>query len=163
MSNNLPGVNAKSISIITLGVKDLARSIAFYEALGWECSPDSDGACTYMLSTNVVLGLVPHDHLAEAIGFPLEPIPKYNGVLLAINGASQEELDAIYEKAVAAGATVQKKPFWQDWDGNPGYSGFILDPDGYAWELAYFPAMRLGEDNRLLPHTKAEKNGGSES
>lgn len=152
-------IRAKSISIITLGVADLERSIKFYEALGWECSPDSDGACTYMLSTNVVLGLVPHAHLAKEIGFPHEPMPKYNGVLLAINGASQEELDAIYERAVAAGATVQQKPVWKDWDGNPGYSGFILDPDGYVWELAHFPGMRLGEDNRLLPHTKAEGCG----
>lgn len=155
-------IRAKSISIITLGVADLERSVRFYEALGWDCSPDSDAACTYMLSTNVVLGLVPHDRLAREIGFPLEqPLPKYNGVLLAINGSTQEELDAIYEKAVAAGATVQQKPVWKDWDGNPGYSGFILDPDGYVWELAYFPGMRLGEDNRLIPHTPEEGCGWS--
>ena len=53
---------AKSISIITLGVQNLEKSIAFYEELGWECSPESDPAiCTYMLTDNVVLGLVPYE------------------------------------------------------------------------------------------------------
>ena len=66
------------------------------------------------------------------------------------------EVDAIFERAVAAGASVQQKPVWKDWDGKPGYSGFIMDPDGYVWELAYAPALRTGEDNRLLPTTKAE-------
>lgn len=157
MEHKATGISAKSISIITLGVRDLKRSVAFYEALGWECSPDSDGACTYMLSTNVVLGLVPEYHLASEMGFPLEPVPRYNGVLLAINGATQEEIDGVFDRAVAAGAVVQQKPVWKDWDGNPGYSGFILDPDGYVWELAYFPSFRIGEDNRLLPHTRAER------
>lgn len=156
MEVKLPGTDAKSVSMLTLGVKDVARSVAFYEALGWEYSPDSDGACTYVLSTNIAIGLLPHDFLAREIGLPVEPIPRYNGLLLAINGASPEEVDAIFERAVAAGATVQQKPIWKDWDGKPGYSGFIMDPDGYVWELAYASALRIGEDNRLLPTTKAE-------
>ena len=156
MEVKLPGVSAKSVSILTLGVKDLKRSIEFYEAMGWELSPDSDGACTYVLSTNIAIGLLPHDFLAKEIGLPLEPIPRYHGLLLAINGATPEEVDAIFERAVAAGATVWQKPVWKDWDGNAGYSGFIMDPDGYIWELAYASALRIGEDNRLLPTTKAE-------
>ena len=156
MNNKLPGADAKSVSIVTLGVKDIQRSVEFYEALGWEYSPDSDGACTYVMSTNRVLGFCTHEHLAREIGFPVESIPKYTGLLLAINGASPEEVDAIFERAVAAGATVQQKPIWKDWDGNPGYSGFVLDPDGYTWEIAYASALRIGVDNRLLPTTKKE-------
>lgn len=157
MEHKLPGTNAKSVSMFTLGVKNVERSVDFYSALGWEYSPDSDGACTYVLSTNIAIGLLPHDFLAKEIGFPVEPIPKYNGLLMAINGASAEEVDAIFKRAVAAGGTVKQKPVWKDWDGNLGYSGFILDPDGYVWEIAYAPALRIGMDNRLLPHTHAEK------
>lgn len=156
METKLPGTNAKSVSMLTLGVKDVARSVAFYEAMGWEYSPDSDGACTYVLSSNIAIGLLPHDFLAREIGLPVEPIPAYNGLLLAINGASPEEVDALFQRAEAAGATVQQRPVWKDWDGNPGYSGFILDPDGYVWEIAYASALRIGEDNRLLPTTQAE-------
>ncbi len=156
MELKLPGTNAKSVSMLTLGVKDVARSVAFYEALGWEYSPDSDGACTYVLSTNIAIGLLPHDFLAKEIGLPVQPIPAYNGLLLAINGSSPEEVDAIFQRAEAAGATVQQRPVWKDWDGSPGYSGFILDPDGYVWEIAYASALRIAEDNRLLPTTKAE-------
>ena len=67
------------------------------------------------------------------------------------------EVDAIFERAVAAGASVQQKPVWKDWD------GFIMDPDGYVWELAYAPALRIGEDNRLLPTTKAEAAAGKDT
>ncbi len=155
--SDLPGTTAKSVSMFTLGVKDVSRSVAFYEALGWECSPDSDGACTYVLSTNIAIGLVPYDFLAEDIGLPVDSKQRYNGFTMAINGASAEEVDGIFARAVAAGATIQQKPVWKDWDGNDGYSGYILDPDGYVWEIAYAAALRIGEDNRLLPHTKSEK------
>ena len=97
------------------------------------------------------------------LGLPVEPIPRYNGLLLAINGENAGEVDAIFERAVAAGASVQQKPVWKDWDGKPGYSGFIMDPDGYVWELAYAPALRIGEDNRLLPTTKAEAAAGKDT
>ena len=163
MQVKMPGTAAKSVSMLTLGVKDVQRSVAFYEAMGWEYSPDSDGACTYVLSSNIAIGLLPHDFLAKEIGLPVEPIPRYNGLLLAINGENAGEVDAIFERAVAAGASVQQKPVWKDWDGKPGYSGFIMDPDGSVWELAYAPALRIGEDNRLLPTTKAEAAAGKDT
>ena len=155
---NLYGVTAKSVSMFTLGVQDVARSVTFYEALGWERSPDSDGACTYVLSSNIAIGLVPYDFLANDIGLPVDPKQRYNGFTMAINGASAEEVNAIFTRAVDAGAVIQQKPVWKDWDGNDGYSGYILDPDGYVWEIAYASALRIGDDNRLLPHTKAEKS-----
>ena len=156
---NLPGAAAKSVSMFTLGVRDVVRSVNFYEALGWERSPDSDGACTYVLSANIAIGLVPYDFLAHDIGLPADPKQRYNGFTMAINGASAEEVDAIFARAVAAGATVQQEPVWKDWDGSDGYSGYILDPDGYVWEIAYASALRIGGDNRLLPCTKAERPG----
>lgn len=148
---------AKSISIITLGVQDLQKSIAFYEELGWECSPESDPAiCTYMLTDNVVLGLVPYEFLGNDARLKVGLKPEYCGFTLAINGASAEEVDELFAMAERAGGTVWQKPQWKDWGGCDGYSGYFLDPDGYPWEVAYAPFLRLSEDNRLLPKTKAE-------
>lgn len=155
--DTLPGCNAKSVSMFTLGVEDLGRSIAFYEALGWECSPDSDPAmCTFMLSSNIALGLVPYDFLAKDALLPVNPKQKYNGFTMAINGATSQEVDQLFQRAVSAGAKVQQTPKWKDWGGYEGYSGYFLDPDGYVWEVAFAPTLRIGEDNRLLPRSKSE-------
>ena len=145
----------KGISIITLGVENLERSIAFYEALGWECSPDSDPKmCTFLLTANVVLGLVPYDFLAKDAGLPVSKPAPYRGMTLALNGASAEEVNAIYQRAVAAGAVPHETPHWKDWGGYPGYSGYFLDPDGYPWEVAYAPFLVLDENGCLHPNSK---------
>ena len=151
------GKIARSISIITLGVEDVERSITFYEALGWELSPDSDPKmCTFMLTDNIVLGLVPYDFLAKDAQLSVSPKKPYNGFTLAINGENKEEVDALFEKALKAGGSSHQVPQWKDWGGYDGYSGYFLDPDGYPWEVAYAPFLRLSEDRRLLPKTKAE-------
>lgn len=149
---------AKSISIITLGVADVDASVRFYEKLGWERSPESDPKmCTFMLSDNIVLGLVEYEFLANDVGIPVGGKHPYNGFTLAINGASAEEVDALFELAVEAGGSCHQKPQWKNWGGYDGYSGYFLDIDGYPWEVAYAPFLRLSEDNRLLPLTKAEE------
>jgi predicted lactoylglutathione lyase len=154
---SLPGCDAKSVSMFTLGVEDVKRSIAFYEALGWECSPDSDPKmCMFMLTSNITIGLVPYDFLANDALLPIDRKMRYRGFTMAINGASAEEVDALYERAIAAGAVEQQKPQWKDWGGNDGYSGYFLDLDGYVWEVAYAPTLRIDNNNRLLPRTKAE-------
>ncbi|MDR1618841.1 MAG: VOC family protein [Treponema sp.] len=161
MKDNLPGCNAKSVSMFTLGVGDVKRSIAFYEALGWECSPDSDPEmCMFVLSSNITIGLVPYDFLAKDALLPVDRKTRYRGFTMAINGASAEEVDALYERAIAAGAVEQQRPKWKDWGGHDGYSGYFLDPDGYVWEAAYAPTLRIDNDNRLLPRTKAEVQAG---
>jgi len=143
---------AKSVSMFTLGVEDLERSIAFYSALGWEYSPDSDPKmCTFMISSNIAIGLVPYDFLAKDALLPVEPKQRFSGVTFAVNGVSAEEVDALFARAVEAGGTAQQVPQWKDWGGYDGYSGYFLDPDGYIWEVAYAPFLRLSEDNRLLP------------
>lgn len=150
-------IKAQSISIITLGVESVARSVAFYEALGWERSPASDEKmCTFMLTSNIVLGLVPYDFLANDALLPVDPKTRYNGFTLAINGKDPAEVDALYQLALDAGATPHEKPRYKDWGGYDGYSGYFLDPDGYPWEVACAPFLRLSEDNRLLPATKKE-------
>ena len=150
-------LRAKSKSIITLGVDDLEQSIKFYEALGWECSPESDSKIfTYMLTDNIVLGLVPYDFLGNDAQFKVNERPQYCGFTLAINGQSQEEVDQLFKTAIEAGGKAWQKPQWKDWGGMDGYSGYFLDPNGYPWEVAYAPFLRLSEDNRLLPKTKDE-------
>ena len=156
MDKKLPGTKAKSVSMFTLGVADLQKSIDFYEALGFECSADSDNACTFVLAANIPIGLVPYDFLAEDALLPVEPKQRYNGFTMAINGKSEEETNQIFERAIAAGATVQQQPVWKDWAGNPGYSGYFLDPDGYVWEVAYNTTVKLTEDNCLIPRRKSK-------
>lgn len=146
---------AKSISIITLGVSDLDRSIKFYEDLGWELSPQSDPKmCTFMLASNIVLGLVPYEFLANDALLPASEKKPYNGFSLALNGENSDEVDAIFERGIQAGAVMHQKPQWKDWGGYDGYSGYFLDPDGYVWEIAYAPYLELTSDKRLLPDTK---------
>lgn len=148
-------IKAQSISIVTLGVEDLERSIEFYEALGWECSAQSDPKmCTFMLASNIVLGLVPYEFLAKDALLPASPKKPYNGFSLALNGASTEEVDALFERGIAAGATNHQTPQWKDWGGYDGYSGYFLDPDGYPWEIAFAPYLDLTSDNRLVPESK---------
>lgn len=147
----------QSISIITIGVESVERSVAFYEALGWERSPDSDPKmCTFMLTANIVLGLVPYDFLAKDALLTAEEKRPYNGFTLALNGASAEETDRLFARAIAAGGVAHQQPQWKDWGGYDGYSGYFLDPDGYPWEVAYAPFLRLSADKRLLPKTQAE-------
>lgn len=150
-------VKAKSISMFTLGVRDVDRSVHFYEALGWHCSPDSDPKmCTFMLADNIALGLVEYDFLAKDALLETNEPRAYNGFTLALNGASSEEVDMLFDLAIAAGAVCQQKPVWKDWGGYDGYSGYFLDPDGYVWEVAYAPFLRLDSTNRLLPKTPEE-------
>jgi predicted lactoylglutathione lyase len=141
--------------MFTLGVDDVDRSVEFYKALGWEYSSDSaPGMCTFMLTANIALGLVPYDFLAGDALLPLEPKRGYYGFTMAINGSSVDEVDAIFQRAVDAGAECKQPPQWKDWGGYKGYSGYFLDPDGYAWEVAYAPFLILSDDNRILPRKK---------
>ena len=94
----MPQFKAHSVSMFTLGVKDVERSVRFYEALGWPCSPDSDPKmCTFMVTDNIALGLVEYDFLAKDALLPTEPMHRYNGFTMAINGKSAEEVDALIE------------------------------------------------------------------
>lgn len=133
------------LSIVTLGVSDLGRSIAFYEALGWaKASASLDGIAWFSL-TGSVLGLFPLDELAEdaavAVGHG-----GFGGITLAINLESEALVDDAIATAAAAGATVLKQPVHADWG---GYSGYFADPDGYPWEVAFNPMFELDADGAL--------------
>lgn len=142
----------RGISMITLGVKDLEKSIKFYENLGWKLSSDSDPAmCTFIKTPNITIGLVEYKFLADDIGIECSERKPYNGFTLAINGESVEEVNNIFQKAIDAGAIAHESPRWKDWGGYDGYSGYIKDLDGYYWEIAYASYLETDESGAIKP------------
>ena len=125
------------ITIVTLGVEDLQRSIEFYQnGLGFPRMDDSDSIAFFKM-TGIILGLYPRDKLAEDITISPEGTG-FQGFTLAHNVDSPEEVDRTLEEAVEAGAELVKqgqKVFWG------GYSGYFKDPDGFYCEVAHNPFL----------------------
>lgn len=133
------------ISIVTLGVADLPRAVAFYEALGWQRAASSMDEIAWFHTADTNLGLFPAEHLAADAN--LAPArERFGGVTLAINVATEAEVAAGLEAAVAAGATLLKPATRADWG---GVSGYFADPDGHPWEIAFNPAFPIGLDGRV--------------
>ncbi len=132
------------ISIVTLGTADMARSCAFWEAMGLQRrSRKSPGMAFFQLG-GIALGLYPFDKLAEDCHLPGGP--PSGSVTLCYNARDEAEVDAVLAAAVAAGATLHvpaHKAFWG------GYSGYFLDPDGHPWEIAFNPFFPLADDGSL--------------
>jgi len=134
------------ISLITLGVADLARARRFYGAgLGWRESRASNEQIAFYHTGGVVLALYPRALLAEdakqAAG-----VPGFGGFTLAHNVPAREDVDATLAEAVASGATLAKAAEDAFWGGR---SGYFLDPDGHAWEVAWNPHFPLGADGAV--------------
>lgn len=126
--------------MITLGVQDLERSIAFYEhGLGFP-RMDSPPSVAFFTLNGSWLGLYGHDALAEDATVSAQG-GGFKGVTLAHNVESEAAVDAVVEQAVAAGATLIKKPQTVFWG---GYSGYFADPDGHLWEIAHNPLFWVG-------------------
>lgn len=137
-------MKAQRITLVTLGVADLAASRAFYAALGWEADDVTPGAAFYDLG-GMRMGLFGREALAADQGRPGTPLGT-GAITLAQNFLSPAEVDAAFARALAAGATPLKAPepvFWG------GYSGYFADPDGHVWELAQNPFWPLTEDGKL--------------
>ncbi len=140
------------ISIVTLGVADLAVSTAFYETLGWRKSSDSMDMITFFQTDGSVLGLYARDALAEDAKVPADG-SGFRAVTLALNLASTDEVDTVFAEWVAAGATPLKPPERVFWG---GYSSYVADPDGHLWELAHAPGFTIGADGRLELGARAD-------
>lgn len=135
------------LGLVTLGVRDLGRSIAFYEALGWErLSSSIEGSIAWFGTADTNIGLFPWDELAEDAHLPAEPRARFGGITLAINVETVAEVAAALEAAVAAGGTLLKPATVMDWGGT---SGYFADPDGHPWEIAYNPGFRIDATGRL--------------
>ena len=134
----------KAITLVTLGVADLGRARAFYAALGWEAAEVGEGVVFIQLAGQV-LALFGIDDLAKDMGAERAGLGT-GAATLARNFASEAEVDAAFELAVGAGATVLKRPEKVFWG---GYSGYFADPDGHVWEVAMNPFWPLAADGTL--------------
>jgi catechol 2,3-dioxygenase-like lactoylglutathione lyase family enzyme len=133
------------ISLVTLGVADLSRSRAFYEALGWSTDAAADADVVFFQAGGMVLSLWDRDRLAEDSG--VLDTGGWGGVSLAHNVRAPEVVDRIVEEARSAGAVVAREPAATFWG---GYSGVFLDPDGHAWEVAHNPFWEISEEGATL-------------
>lgn len=134
------------ISLITLGVADLDRARRFYgDGLGWRESRASNDQIAFYHTGGAVLALYPRDLLAEDAKQP-PGVPGFGGITLAQNVPAREDVDATLAEAVAAGATLAKPAEDAFWGGR---SGYFLDPDGHAWEVAWNPHFPLGADGAV--------------
>ena len=137
----------QKLSIVTLGVRDLKSSLAFYcDGLGWTNSQDSNENIAFFDLGGVVLALYPKHLLAEDAGVNADG-NGFSGFTLAHNTKTREEVDAVLHKAEQAGAPIVKQAqdvFWG------GYSGYFSDPDGYLWEVAWNPFFAFDENDALV-------------
>ena len=134
------------LSIVTLGVDDVARSRAFYEALGWEVAGAVGEEICWFRTSDSYVGLFGREDLATDAGLRSEPTAEFGGITLAINVESDAAVDAAFEVAQAAGARILKPAERTDWG---GYSGYFADPDGHPWEIAYNPTFPIDQDGRI--------------
>ena len=136
------------LSLVTLGVADLARSRRFYEeGLGWRASGASTDEVAFFQLGGIALALWGREALAEDARLP-DPGPGggFGGVALAHNVRTREEVDAVLARARAAGGRVLRPGEDASWG---GYTGYFADPDGHLWEVAWNPHFALREDGAL--------------
>lgn len=131
------------VSLVTLGVRDLARARQFYEALGWRAGNADDDVVFFQAGGLIVAlwdrGLLAHDSAVVDSG-------GWGGITLAHNVSSPGEVDAVIAQARQAGAVIGREPAETFWG---GYSGIFLDPDGHPWEVAHNPGWTLRDDGSV--------------
>ena len=134
------------LSLITLGVSDVSRAQAFYEALGWRLGGGVDNETDHVAffqAGGMIVALWDRGKLEHDSG--VVDNGGWGGVTLAYNVRSPEEVDAVLVEAREAGATIPRegaKTFWG------GYSGVFVDPDGHPWEVAHNPGWTVHDDGR---------------
>lgn len=131
------------VSLVTLGVADIERAKAFYEALGWRPAPSSPEV-VFFQAGGMVLGLWGRTHLARDSA--VADAGGWGGVTLAYNTRSEAEVDEVIEQARSAGGVVGREPGPTFWG---GYSGVFIDPDGHPWEVAHNPGWPLGDQGEV--------------
>jgi len=136
------------LNIITLGVRDLGKAVAFYrEGLGWPQSSVSAGDfAIFRLATGTALALYPRQLLAADAKLP-DP-GGFGGITLAQNVIDRETVDRVLAQAVEAGGVLLKPASEAEWG---GYSGYFADPDGHPWEVAWNPFLVLEQGCLKLP------------
>jgi predicted lactoylglutathione lyase len=129
------------VSLITLGVRDLSKARAFYEALGWTTGAAPDDDVAFFQAGDMVFALWDRAKLAE--DSCVEDTQGWGGATLALCVGSRDEVDAVTEEARKAGATIGREPAETFWG---GYDSIFIDPEGHPWEVAHNPHWVLTED-----------------
>jgi uncharacterized protein len=132
------------ISVVTLGVADLARAARFYEAMGLKRNAAITDGVAFFQMGGAILALWPREELAKDAGLELADGPA--PVALAYNTRSEAEVDALLADAEAAGGRVVKAASRAFWGGRQGY---FTDPDGHLWEVAHNPGFSLDAEGRI--------------
>src|ERR1700730_3401976 len=146
--NQKPPAPVARLTMITLGVSNMRASIAFYQALGFARKFQATSEVVAFFDTGgTAIGLFPWDKLAQDATLPQRPRPQaFRGVTLAWNCSSKEEVDAVLDFAVAAGASLLKAAHETDDGGN---SAYYCDPYNHAWEVVVAPGIEVGKDRRI--------------
>jgi uncharacterized protein len=139
------GRPSAGVSLITLGVRDLEKSLSFYTGLGWADTRHSQESVKFLAGHNVVLGLFGRASLAEDARVD-DTATGFAAIALAVNLPTIQAVDSYFSRAIAAGASVSKKPEKVFWG---GYSGYFTDPDGHLWEVAHNPYFAMDEYGKL--------------
>ena len=132
------------LSLVTLGVADLGRSLRFYEALGWRRGNKQAEVAFFQLN-GMVLALWSRSALAEDAKLAVGE-RGFGGIALAYNARRREEVDAVLAEAERAGARILKPAIDTPWG---GYSGYFADPEGHAWEVAWNPGWPIADDGSV--------------
>ena len=132
------------ITLITLGVSDLARAKRFYEALGWRGQEVEE--TVFFQAGGLGLVLWSREKLARDCGLEPGVAGGFGGIALAHNVRSEAEVDALLAAVQRAGGTITK-PAATNAIGF--YSSAFVDPDGHAWEIAHNPGFPLAEDGSV--------------
>ena len=132
------------LSLVTLGVADLARSLRFYESLGWRRGNRHPEVVFFQLG-GAIFALWARESLAADAGLPAAG-SGFGGIVLAYNTRTRDEVDAVMAEAAAAGGTILKPASDAFWG---GYTGCFADPDGHPWEVAWNPDWTLHEDGSV--------------
>lgn len=141
------------LTLVTLGVSDVAASRAFYERLGFSASRDSNQNVAFFSAGGVVLALFGQQALADDAGVVSDG-SGFRGVSLAHNAPNAASVDAVMAEAAAAGARIVKPAQATFWG---GYAGYFADLDGHLWEVAYNPFWPIDDDGKVtLPPAASE-------
>jgi uncharacterized protein len=132
------------VSLITLGVSDLGRARAFYEAMGWTSAAAPADDVVFFQAGGMVVALWSREQLAE--DSVVQDGGGWGGITLAHNTRSPAEVDQVLDEARAAGGTVLREGADTFWG---GYSGVFADPDGHPWEVAHNPHWTIRDDGSV--------------
>jgi catechol 2,3-dioxygenase-like lactoylglutathione lyase family enzyme len=136
------------ISIITLGVRDMAVSYRFYrDGLGFHTKEKVGDGIAFFATAGTRLAIYPIDKLAEDISPTIQSGSGFSGITLAHNVRNKEEVAHVLELAEKAGGRIMKKAQDVSWG---GYSGYFCDPDGYFWEVAWSPRGEFDESGAVI-------------